>query len=29
MLYAPRDERELAVVETLLRAAHAFARPAA
>ena len=28
MLYAPRDERELAVVETLIRASHAFARPA-
>jgi Family of unknown function (DUF5519) len=27
MLYAPRDEGELAVVETLIRASHAFARP--
>jgi hypothetical protein len=26
MLYAPRDEDELAVVESLVRAAHAFAR---
>jgi hypothetical protein len=28
MVYAPRDEAELAVVETLIRASHAFARPA-
>jgi Family of unknown function (DUF5519) len=28
MLYAPRDEDELAVVEQLVRASHAFARPA-
>ena len=28
MLYAPRDEAELAVVERLVRASHAFARPA-
>jgi hypothetical protein len=28
MLYAPRDGAELAVVETLIRASHAFARPA-
>jgi hypothetical protein len=28
MLYAPRDESELAVVESLVRASHAFARPA-
>jgi hypothetical protein len=27
MLYAPRDEAELEVVEGLLRASHAFARP--
>jgi hypothetical protein len=27
MLYAPRDTAELAVVETLVRASHAFARP--
>jgi hypothetical protein len=27
MLYAPRDEAELGVVERLLRASHAFARP--
>jgi hypothetical protein len=27
MLYAPRDETELTVVETLVRASHAFARP--
>jgi hypothetical protein len=27
MLYAPRDEDELAVVEDLVRASHAFARP--
>jgi hypothetical protein len=27
MLYAPRDEAELAIVETLVRASHAFARP--
>ena len=28
MLYAPRDEAELAVIEGLVRASHAFARPA-
>jgi hypothetical protein len=28
MLYAPRDEDELAVIEALVRASHAFARPA-
>jgi hypothetical protein len=28
MLYAPRDEEELAVVEVLVQASHAFARPA-
>jgi hypothetical protein len=28
MLYAPRDEAELEVIEGLLRASHAFARPA-
>jgi hypothetical protein len=28
MLYAPRDETELGVVEKLVRASHAFARPA-
>jgi hypothetical protein len=28
MLYAPRDETELAVIEGLVRASHAFARPA-
>jgi hypothetical protein len=28
MLYAPRDDAELVVVETLIRASHAFARPA-
>jgi hypothetical protein len=28
MLYAPRDEAELDVVEALVRASHAFARPA-
>ena len=28
MLYAPRDESELAVVEALIRASHGFARPA-
>jgi hypothetical protein len=28
MLYAPRDEAELDVVEQLVRASHAFARPA-
>jgi hypothetical protein len=28
MLYAPRDEGELDVVERLVRASHAFARPA-
>jgi hypothetical protein len=27
MLYAPRDETELDVVESLVRASHAFARP--
>lgn len=27
MLYAPRDEQELAVVEALIHASHAFARP--
>jgi hypothetical protein len=27
MLYAPRDDAELAVVEALVRASHAFARP--
>ena len=27
MLYAPRDGDELAVIETLIRASHAFARP--
>ena len=27
MLYAPRDEAELEVIEGLLRASHAFARP--
>jgi Family of unknown function (DUF5519) len=27
MLYAPRDDDELAVIETLLGASHAFARP--
>ena len=27
MLYAVRDEAELAVIETLIRASHAFARP--
>jgi hypothetical protein len=27
MLYAPRDEAELAVVEDLVQASHAFARP--
>jgi hypothetical protein len=26
MLYAPRDEDELAVIEQLVRASHAFAR---
>ena len=29
MLYAPRDEAELEVVERLVRASHAFARPGA
>lgn len=29
MLYAPRDEAELDVVESLVRASHAFARPPA
>jgi len=28
MLYAPRDDAELAVVEELVQASHAFARPA-
>jgi Family of unknown function (DUF5519) len=28
MLYAPRDEQELDVIERLVRASHAFARPA-
>jgi len=28
MLYAPRDEAELGVVECLVRTSHAFARPA-
>jgi hypothetical protein len=28
MLYAPRDEAELEVIEGLVRASHAFARPA-
>jgi hypothetical protein len=28
MLYAPRDEAELDVIEALVRASHAFARPA-
>lgn len=28
MIYAPRDEAELQVVEQLVRASHAFARPA-
>ena len=28
MLYAPRDEAELDVIESLVRASHAFARPA-
>ncbi len=27
MLYAPRDEAELGVIESLVRASHAFARP--
>ena len=27
MLYAPRDEAELEVIESLVRASHAFARP--
>jgi hypothetical protein len=27
MLYAPRDETELDVVERLVQASHAFARP--
>jgi hypothetical protein len=27
MIYAPRDEAELDVVEALVRASHAFARP--
>jgi hypothetical protein len=27
MLYAPRDESELEVIESLVRASHAFARP--
>jgi len=29
MLYAPRDESELDVIERLVRASHAFARPPA
>jgi hypothetical protein len=29
MLYAPRDDAELDVIEQLVRASHAFARPAA
>ena len=29
MLYAPRDEAELDVIERLVRASHGFARPAA
>jgi hypothetical protein len=28
MLYAPRDEEELDVIDGLVRASHAFARPA-
>jgi hypothetical protein len=28
MLYAPRDEAEVDVIEGLVRASHAFARPA-
>ena len=28
MLYAPRDDAELGVIETLVRASHTFARPA-
>jgi hypothetical protein len=28
MLYAPRDEADLDVIESLVRASHAFARPA-
>jgi|SRR5215210_4960114 len=28
MIYAPRDEAELEVIESLVRASHAFARPA-
>jgi hypothetical protein len=27
MLYAPRDEAELEVVESLVQASHAYARP--
>jgi Family of unknown function (DUF5519) len=27
MLYAPRDDEELSVIESLIRASHAFARP--
>jgi hypothetical protein len=27
MLYAPREESELAAIEVLIRASHAFARP--
>ena len=27
MIYAPRDEAELDVIERLVRASHAFARP--
>jgi hypothetical protein len=29
MIYAPRDETELEVVASLVRASHAFARPSA
>jgi hypothetical protein len=29
MLYAPRDEAEMDVIESLVRASHAFARPTA
>jgi hypothetical protein len=29
MLYAPRDDEELAVIESLIRASHGFARPPA
>jgi hypothetical protein len=27
MLYAPRDETEMEVIDSLIRASHAFARP--